>query len=495
MIENSYNLVDEKWIPIEGRDKASLKDVFSPSFIGLVSGNAIQKISIYKLLFAIAQDAISLKDEKEWREFGLDNFSKACLEYLEENRDCFYLYGEKPFLQYPELAKKDQVPIQTIFYSYIPDIAAKNDTIIYQTQNIPPKDDGEKALFVLTLMSYALGGKRTSKAQLFLNNPDDSRKKPTAKTSPSLGYSGYQQSIFLCLTLLETVYNNFFTEEELNETTYNKNNVVAPWREMPTLESSAYNDRYKDSIFAWYVSMSRAVLLIDDGIKYCEELVYDSNDWFDPFITIKGGNNKKEIIAVETSKKPWRNILALLAEVNAGNNRAVRCFAINAHLERIRNNTNCFSIWVGGLKVTNTSKDLSIKQTDDYVESNVLFECKDLGENYYENFRSLLNKINDCENKLKQAIDAYYKELLDPKKNEKDNDKRKTKRETRSKKRIDDYWQKMNDMVHDLFKASSRLEKVDEMSKTIFFTARGIYDEECRKESSREIIAWIRNRL
>lgn len=474
MIENSYNLVDEKWIPIEGRDKASLKDVFSPSFIGLVSGNAIQKISIYKLLFAIAQDAISLKDEKEWREFGLDNFSKACLEYLEENRDCFYLYGEKPFLQYPELAKKDQVPIQTIFYSYIPDIAAENDTIIYQTQNIPPKDDGEKALFVLTLMSYALGGKRTSKPELFLDNSDARVK--TSKSSPSLGKSnGYQQSIFLCSTVLVTVYNNFFTEEELNETTYNRNNVVAPWREMPTLESSAYNDRYKDSIFAWYVSMSRAVLLIDDGIKYCEELVYDSNDWFDPFITKKEGKT----VIVDTNKRPWRSIQALMAEVNTVQ-ESIRCFAINSHIKRLRKNFGYFSIWAGGLRVRSNSGDQSVKQNDDYVESTMVFNSNYLGEIFYNNMRELLRVVDDYEKILKRSISYYYKKL--------------GYENYKPDNAINVFWQKMNDMSQDFVESSESVEEVNNISERVFFIIRDIYDRECQKESSRQIYEWINNR-
>ena len=139
---NRFNLTTEKWIPIEGGDKASLKDVFSTEMQGLVQGNAIQKISIYKLLFAIAQDAI-----KENEPIDKEKLSKSCITYLEDHYDCFWLYGEKPFLQYPELAKSN-VEDNSIFCSYIPDLSAENDTIFRQTQTIVPKDDGEKAVFI-----------------------------------------------------------------------------------------------------------------------------------------------------------------------------------------------------------------------------------------------------------------------------------------------------------------------------------------------------------
>ena len=57
---NRFNLTTEHWIPLEGGVKASLLDMYNPETRGLVSGNAIQKISLYKLFFAIAQDAVKV---------------------------------------------------------------------------------------------------------------------------------------------------------------------------------------------------------------------------------------------------------------------------------------------------------------------------------------------------------------------------------------------------------------------------------------------------
>ena len=96
MSENRFNLLYEKWIPVEGGRKSSLLEVFSPDHKGLIGGNAIQKISLYKLLFCIAQDAVSLGNREEWEEMEISGFSQMCIDYLNKYRDCFWLYGEKP---------------------------------------------------------------------------------------------------------------------------------------------------------------------------------------------------------------------------------------------------------------------------------------------------------------------------------------------------------------------------------------------------------------
>ncbi len=151
-MESRFNLLDEPWIPIEGVGKVSLKNIFrNHSYVG-VAGNPIQKMAVYKLLFLIAQRACNIETEDELVKKEVVGIARSCLEYLEAHRDCFFLYGDRPFLQYPELlALEDEQNEQnknkqkTIYVDYIPGLSSENDSIIKQTQTKQNITDADKA--------------------------------------------------------------------------------------------------------------------------------------------------------------------------------------------------------------------------------------------------------------------------------------------------------------------------------------------------------------
>ena len=96
-----YNLIDEAWIPVADRGKASLKEIFASRTCRALVGTPREKIALLKLLLAIAQAANTPADTPAWAALGPDGLGKACLDYLERWRDTFYLYGQRPFLQMP----------------------------------------------------------------------------------------------------------------------------------------------------------------------------------------------------------------------------------------------------------------------------------------------------------------------------------------------------------------------------------------------------------
>lgn len=49
MATNSFNLIDEKWIPTVDKGLVSLKQVFSDREIKQLGGSVIEKLSIFKL--------------------------------------------------------------------------------------------------------------------------------------------------------------------------------------------------------------------------------------------------------------------------------------------------------------------------------------------------------------------------------------------------------------------------------------------------------------
>lgn len=104
VMKNRYNLVDEAWIPVAGEGLVSLKRIFSDPRLKALGGNPVQKIAVTKLLQAIAQAAATPKDESEWQAMGTEGLASKVQRYLSEKRDCFWLYGERPFLQMRAIA-------------------------------------------------------------------------------------------------------------------------------------------------------------------------------------------------------------------------------------------------------------------------------------------------------------------------------------------------------------------------------------------------------
>lgn len=46
MKENRFNLIDEPWIPVVGKGKVGLKDIFADESISALGGNPVEKIAV-----------------------------------------------------------------------------------------------------------------------------------------------------------------------------------------------------------------------------------------------------------------------------------------------------------------------------------------------------------------------------------------------------------------------------------------------------------------
>ena len=478
-MENRFNLLDEPWIPVEGSGKVSLRDIFLKASYTGIGGNPIQKMAVYKLLFLIAQSACDIKDEEELERKGTAGIAFDCAEYLEKHRDSFYLYGDKPFLQYPELRDNANIEAKPLYIDYIPDLASENDSILKQSQS-KCLSDADKALLLITLVSYSLGGKRTTDPAKYVTGNDDRSK--SAKTSPSLsdGTSGLVQTLLLGNNIIETIVLNYFTKADISNLGLDSLDVtiLPPWENMPTLLHSDFNDKYKKAFVAWFIPMTRAVLLMEgERIKYCEELSY-KGEWVDPFLTVKADNRK---VRVDILKRPWNQIQALLAEVY-NHDAEQKCITVREHYLRARKLTESFSIWTGGLKLRANSGDQCIKQEDDYLESKVTFSSDVLGELFFERYCSIIDKVNDCGNSLKSRISAYKKQLGINDKSINDG--------------MFSFWYEMGKLSEDFVTVAENASEAEKdlLFKNIHKLQRNIYDDYCPHGTARQILAWAKNR-
>jgi len=105
-----FNLVTDKWFPITNQKKlrelVSLEELFESgkygTYLNIDYLQMSDKVALLKFLITLAMAAGVLpEDNAELREIisSPDIVAKKVSEYLQKNKELFYLYGERPFLQ------------------------------------------------------------------------------------------------------------------------------------------------------------------------------------------------------------------------------------------------------------------------------------------------------------------------------------------------------------------------------------------------------------
>ena len=504
--ENRFNLIDEPWIPIVDMGRVSLKDIFSHTHYRALGGNPVQKIALTKLLLAIAQAASTPKDDKDWAELGANGLAAKCLAYLDKWHECFWLYGEQPFLQMPDVinlitkrmqikktaAKKNTQVMEAEAESlpksfgtgFYPDLPSTNNTILSQTQVDRSLSDAEKAVFIVSLMNFALGGKRVEKGLTNFSGQVYGALH-SAKAAPSLGnYVGYLHSFLMGNNLQTTLWLNLLTEEKINNLKYWMHGLgVPPWETMPKSEKCEVADKIKNSYMSCLIAMSRFVYLVDQGIYYLEGIQYPSHleGWREPSISIDDSQIKIKLLWVDPHKKPWRELTSLLSFINANNQVGSDCQQIRFGLSRARQNNIDIGIWSGGLKVRANSGDQSVKQDDDFVESLIILPNEDFGESWFVNLQFEMTELDQLSSIVYSATLNYFK-----------SQQMKAKGQAGLASNL--FWQLCERKFQDLVNVCDDTEQAQSLRKNFAGFANQAYDTFCAKDTARQLDAWAKNR-
>lgn len=165
----SFNLVDELWLPVTLADdfpdrairnklpRVSLRETFQ-------YGDKIvdlrcyphERIALMRLLICIAQRALNgPRDEEEWKRCRAE-MSKIAVHYLDDNKDCFNLFGDGPrFLQAHGSGKPGQKPVFKLA------LIDEDGTTLFDA-HVQPGEQMEAedlAVALVTYQSFAAGGK------------------------------------------------------------------------------------------------------------------------------------------------------------------------------------------------------------------------------------------------------------------------------------------------------------------------------------------------
>ncbi len=401
---NNFNLVDHPWIPVVDTGLASLRQIFDNGRYRSLGGNPVQKIAVMKLLLSIGQAAAPAHDMDEWKRLGADDFADRCIHYLENLHDRFFLYGEKPFLQMPAVKK---AAMQS-YGAVKPDVATGNTTLLLDLQREQPLDDAEKALLLVCLMAFALGGKKVDNSIVL--TPGYKGKTKSAKPGPAVASRGLLHSFVLCDSIVKTVWINLITDVEMKEYGMMPLGVgTPPWEKMPVGESCYVAEELKQSLIGRLVPVCRFVLFEQESFHYSEGIQHMNylEGIYDPTVAADTSKKKIKVLWADPEKRPWRQLPALLSFIKQSRG-VYDCFQLRAALPKAICSEPYFGVWSGGLKVSSNAGEQYVAGDDDFVESEVWLDAKSVGEAWLSQLQHEMEALEGIARIVYGCVMHYY---------------------------------------------------------------------------------------
>lgn len=479
-----FNLVDEPWIPVVDAGRVSLRQLFSHPEYRALGGNPVQKIALTKLLLAIAQAACTPEGDDDWADIQPTGMAKRCLAYLDKWHDRFYLYGEKPFLQMPRIKA---AAVQT-FGAVLAEVSTGNATVLIQSQIEKCQTDADKSLLIAQLMGFGLGGKKTDNSIVL--SPDyqskfnDKGKPSTGKPSASIGFLGFLHNFLQGKSLLETLWMNLFTRQQISSLgIYPQGMGRAPWEQMPESENCPIANAMKSSLMGRLVPLSRFCLLVESGLHYSEGISHPGykDGVIDPSVSVDFSTKDPKAIWADPEKRPWRLLTALLSFFSQTNNKSFDCYQLRLSMKRAIPHVQTLGVWSGGLRVSSNAGEQYVSGTDDFVESVIELESIVLGELWFTNLQLEMDELNGLSKTVYGATLNYFKSQNMEAKGQ-------------SAQASNLFWQLCERRFQDLVNACGDADQARAMRPVFAQFVYKAYDTHCPNDSARQLDAWAKNR-
>lgn len=484
-MENHFNLIDEPWIPITGTGLCSLREVFTETTLRGIGGNPVQKIALTKLLLAIAQAATTPENDEDWQQLQPTGMAQACCQYLDRFYDRFYLYGERPFLQIPAI---DRATVQS-FGAVLPQISTGNTTVLTQSQVERKFSDAARALLIIQLMGFGLGGKKTDNSIVltpgYLDKFNEKGKPSTGKPGPAIGFLGFLHNFLQGNNLQQTLWLNLITRQDLASTSMFPQGLgVAPWETMPVGEDCPQAQLLKASLMGRLLPLARFCLLTDQGLHYSEGIFYPGYKAgvVDPSVSVNYAGHEAKAIWADTEKRPWRMLPAMLNFLSQTGQDSFDCLQLRWTIKRCLPHLSILGIWSGGLRVSSNAGEQYVSGSDDFVESLLELDCSLLDRTWFENLQTEMLQLDWLSKIIYSATFNYFKS-------------QNLESRDRAAQASNLFWQSCEPQFRKLVRACSDSDTVKSTMRPIFagLVSRS-YDFSCSKNTTRQLDAWAKNR-
>ena len=408
---------------------------------------------------------------------------KKCLDYLTKHHDDFWLYGEKPFLQMPQISLAATQSVGAV----LPEIATGNTTVLNSIQTESELSDADKALLILQLMGFGLGGKKTDNAVVlsagYLGKTNDKGKSATGKAGTSLGFMGFLHNFLQGESVLQTLWLSLFTQEQIADLPYSQGLGIAPWEKMPEGENCETAKQLQNSLMGRLIPLSRFCLLNESGLHYSEGITHQSykDGMIDPSVAVNFSGKDAKVLWVDTERRPWRFLTAMLSFMSATGN-GFDCFHLKYGLLRARKTKlSKIGLWSGGLRVSSNAGEQYVSGSDDFVESVVFMNGEDLGEIWYNTLKHEMTDLEQLAKIVYGSTMGYFKSQKSEGKNE-------------AAQASHLFWQLCERRFQDLVYACGEGEiETKALRKTFAHFANTAYNSYCPHDTSRQLDAWAEN--
>ena len=477
-------------------------DLFSDVSCQRLTDNPPIKIGVLYLLLCIAQRAFTPVDDEEFKSCSLARFQQKVTEYLLEHKDLFYLYGDKPFLQFPALKQYNSTK-KTSLGAFIPFVACGNTVCLTQYSVDKKLSDVQKAKVLITVQSLSLAGKRIDNSIVltpgYRGKLSDKDKPASGCVSPFFGYFGALNSFYVGSSVVDSVMRNLLTLEDIK-----KNAILSFGLGKPCWELNITGEDCSDAEMMRHSYLGRLVPLVrfcyidgdeiicTDGIKHLTE-----KDGVVPLSMtyMEDPKNGIKVKNADPQRKPWRDLIALLSYLDSTSNSSWRCKLLAYCFNRATYAKDTVGIWSGGLKVKINSGEQKVSGSDDFVESYMKFEVEGLRKSsFYTDIVLALKVLEKKEFYLRRAIVEFYsnrgakedKPKLLPEKNV-----------PQVKAAKEDYWRQCDLLSEQCINAVGSGLESKEMKQFLLKInqiALKVYDTYCHASSSADFINWVKNR-
>ena len=486
MTENRFNLIDEPWIPMADHGRISLRQAFSEPLPPLPGGTVLIKIPVLKLLLAISQAAYTPTDDEDWLETRPEGLAEKALAYLEAHHDAFFLHGEHPFLQFPACMKAEMKSYGTA----MPEVATGNTTWLFHQQLEQTLSEADRALLLIEQMSLCFSGKKPYNKLVLTPGHE---KKPSGRPGPALCHMGLLHSFPVGSSLVETLWLNLLTLEDIKGQPQGEQGLgVPPWEVMPQGEDCPTARALKASLMGRLVPLARFCLLDEGGLRFTEGIVHPDylSGMADPSAAMDASKARPKMLWVDPEKRPWRQLPALLSFLDAEKRGSgFFCLGLQKGLDRIRKYRNLcrmesVGIWSGGIRVSSTAGEQFLTGKDDELESEVRLDASLLGDAWFRMFESLMEETEARAKMLYSAVSKYGKAM-------KMDDKGAG---ARAAEAVGLFWQMVEPMLPAMLDGCDKEQTRAELLGRSYGLAVNLYDEACPHGTGRQVEAWIRHR-
>jgi CRISPR system Cascade subunit CasA len=367
------------------------------------------------------------------------------------------------------------------FGAVMPEIATGNTTIFTQSQVEKTLSDAQKAVLIITLMGFALGGKKTDSTVSL--SPEHVKK--TGRPGTHVGYLGYLHHFLIGRNCLESLWLNLLTMEGVQEIGYQHGIGVPPWEKMPEGEICPRANDFKNSLMGRLVPLSRFCLLTDSDLHYSEGISHPSHGegGRDPTIAIDS-SKKPKAMWTDPSKRPWRWLSSMLGFLSTTNKNQWHCLQLSQGLRRARTfSFTTIGIWSAGLRVSGNAGEQYVSGTDDFVESRIELQSAWIGDPWFIQLQAQMEQLEDLSKVLGSSVRSYFKE-------------QKVDGSEQAHRALSFYWQLCEKEVHALLKACDETgsDNLNALWKRYVDYARAAFDSICPKDTARQLDAWSKHR-